>query len=91
VIASGALTPPTDRFADSPLATFPNAAEFASYKIVFNGLRDVNGAGVDSMQIGEVQLDGTFVPEPGTMGLTGAALAGFALRRRRRPEPDRRA
>jgi hypothetical protein len=82
LIHTGALDPSTDRGAESPLAAFANTDGYTSYKILFTGLRD--SATANSMQVAGIQLEGTLVPEPGTLGLAGAAALALVGRRRRR-------
>ncbi len=92
LISSGSLALPTTRNtggaaplddANSQTVSFANAQAFRSYLVIFPTVK--NEAGANSMQIAEVQLDGTVVPEPGTFGLLGLMTAGvFAFRRSRR-------
>jgi hypothetical protein len=59
-----------------------NFANTTAYKILFPTV--FNEAAANSMQVGEVKLDGTIVPEPSACSLLGLALTGmFAARRRR--------
>lgn len=86
LIASGALNLPLDRNNDSldnfsQVVNFSNSSAYDLYKVVFPTLR--NSAGANSMQIGELQLYGTLVPEP-SAALLSLVTAGFMLGRRRR-------
>jgi hypothetical protein len=59
---------------------FPNGTNYASYRVTFPTLRD--GLQANAMQIGEVELLGTIIPEPATLGLL--SIGALALLRRRR-------
>ena len=91
LISSGPLALPATRQPGgaSPLqgdtqqtVTFANGADYNSYLVLFPEVK--NEPGVNSMQIGEVQLIGTVVPEPSTLGLLGLAIAGLMAFCRRR-------
>ena len=79
-IDSGSLALPTDRLTSGGVIDVNNAASYASYRMVFPTLK--NAAGVNSMQISEVQFYA--LPEPSTlaMGLLGVAAAGCVRRKR---------
>ena len=86
LVSAGALSLPVDRNNDSAdnfsqLVTFSNTSAYDLYKVVFPTLK--NGPGVNSMQIGELQLYGTLVPEPSTT-LVSVLATGLMLSRRRR-------
>ena len=60
---------------------FANSAWYTAYRITFPTLKDATAA--NSMQIAEVQLLGTVIPEPSPLALLGlAGLAWLAPRRR---------
>ncbi len=91
LIASGPLTLPDLRQpggaaaldpAASQTVFFLNSGDFDSYLVVFPTVKNETTA--NSMQVGEVQLTGTVVPEPSTLGLLGLATAGICAWRRRR-------
>ena len=73
-----ALDPNTQNFLDY---AFQNTRAFTSYRLTFPTLRD--GVGANSMQIGEVELLGTVVPEPAALGLLGIGALSLLARRRR--------
>jgi len=56
LIASGSVTLPGARNTSGPKISFTNSTAYSSYRVLFTGLKDA--AGVDSMQIGEIQLFG---------------------------------
>jgi len=64
----------------SVTVTFPNDVNYASYRVTFPTLRD--GLRANSMQIGEVELLGTIIPEPASLGLLGLGALGLLRRRR---------
>ncbi len=92
MISSGSLALPEGRNAGGNIPVdpathhnqtvlFANSAWYTSYRITFPTLKDA--AAANSMQIAEVQLLGTVIPEPGTLALLGlAGLAWLAPRRR---------
>jgi hypothetical protein len=77
LISSGSIAPTTENLAPGELITFFNDTEYTSYKVLFPTLMSSTAG----LQIGEVQL--FLVPEPGVALLSGVALLGLSLRRRR--------
>jgi hypothetical protein len=71
------LNPNTQYFVD---VAFNNAATYSAYRVTFPTIRD--GLNTNAMQIGEVELLGTIVPEPATFGLLGLGALGLLRRRR---------
>lgn len=84
LISSGDTGLQTDpgRFVAGPAISFTNVADYTSYRLLFPTVRD--SATANSMQIGEIELLGSIVPEPATIGLLGSGLLGCGLLRRRR-------
>ena len=60
--------------------SFVNNATYNSYRITFPTLRDAVAGG--SMQIAEVELLGTIIPEPAALGLVSIGALGLLRRRR---------
>ena len=86
LISEGGLALPLDRdnandaTGFSQVVSIDNSDAYSTYMLVFPTIR--NEGATNSMQLSEVQLEGTFVPEPST---TLVALLGLLplLRRRR--------
>ena len=70
------LDPNTQDFA---AVLFANSTPYATYRVTFPTLRDSGDIG---MQIAEVELLGTIVPEPATLGLVSIGALGLLRRRR---------
>ena len=60
--------------------SFPNTTAYATYRVTFPTI--ANAAFANSMQIGEVELLGTIIPEPATLGLVSIGALGLLRRRR---------
>lgn len=82
LIQGGSLTLPDERSALDNVESVTNGTAYSAYKIVFNSLKDEGADG--AMQIGDIQLFGTVVPEPGTVMLIAGSLVPLLSRRRRR-------
>jgi hypothetical protein len=86
ILGGDGLNLPPDRdtaadssgFSETIFIGSPNA--YSSYMLIFPTVKDEPT--VNSMQISELQIDATLVPEPGTAALAALAL-GLAARRRR--------
>jgi hypothetical protein len=75
--AGTAIDPNTQYFVD---VAFNNTTAYTAYRVTFPTLRD--GVTANAMQIGEVELLGTVVPEPATLGLLSLGALGLLRRRR---------
>jgi hypothetical protein len=71
------IDPNTQNFVD---VGFANTTAYTAYRVTFPTLRD--GVNANAMQIGEVELLGTVVPEPATLGLLSLGALGLLRRRR---------
>ena len=70
------LDPNTQDFAE---VLFANSTVYNSYRVTFPTLRDPSDVG---MQIAEVELLGTIIPEPASLGLVAIGALGLLRRRR---------
>ncbi|QDU57239.1 hypothetical protein [Aeoliella mucimassa] len=78
LIDSGDIELPNDRGALGPLVSVDNSeGAFTSYRLVFPTLR--NSGGANSMQIAEIQLFGSQVPEPSSVVLGLGVLASLVV------------
>ena len=85
LIYSGAMELPTDRNTEGPLVSFANTLAFTSYKVLFTDNRGPDDDGqANSMQLAEIQLVGSVVPEPSAAVLSLAAASLGLVKRRRR-------
>ena len=81
LIAAGALSLPSARNTVGPTVSFYNPNHYDSFRLIFPTLKD---SGNPLMQIAEVQLGATPVPEPSTFLLSALGLLSLALVGRRR-------
>lgn len=82
LVDSGAVLLPSGRNTLGPLVTVNNATPYAAYRMVFTDVK--NAAAANSMQIAEISLGGTVIPEPGSgicVLVTAACLGLFARKR----------
>lgn len=78
LIDLGVVDLPTARGALGPMVSVNNTTGYASYRLVFNALR--NSTAANSMQVAEIQM---FVPEPGSLVLAlGSMVAMIGVRRK---------
>ena len=83
-ITVGALALPDDRDVNqdtsgfSQVVTIGDGNAYTSYLILFPTVK--NSAGANSMQLSEIQFDGTFVPEPGSASLLALSLGALVMR-----------
>lgn len=82
LIDSGTVDLPLARFTMSDPIPVDGITPYTSYRLTFPTVR--NGASANSMQIAEVQFQGSVVPEPSTWALAATGLFGLGLIRRRR-------
>ena len=72
----GSLVTPIDPLTQfNQEVSFSNTSAYSSYRVTFPTLKDA--AAANSMQIAEVELLGTVVPEPGTWALLGGCAVGW--------------
>lgn len=82
LITTGDAGLPDTRLAQGPMIDIVNGAAFTSYRLVFTGLKDSATQGL--MQLGDVQLFGSVVPEPATLGLFAIGALLVRVRRSRK-------
>lgn len=80
LVSSGALSLPDSRDTMGDEVLVANATAYGAYRLVFTGVKDA--ASANSMQIAEITMNGTIVPEPGALTLLTLGLAIVAGRRR---------
>ena len=90
LISTGPLALPTTRNdgglapllnANSQTLSIANSAPYSAYLLLFPTVKDEPAD--NSMQIAEVQLTGTLVPEPGSLMVVGLSAIGLLRRGRR--------
>ena len=82
LIDSGTIDLPLARFTTSDFIAVDGNTPYSSYRLTFPSVR--NGAAANSMQIADVQFQGSVVPEPSTWALAATGMLGLGLIRRRR-------
>ncbi|RIK82995.1 MAG: hypothetical protein DCC68_04820 [Planctomycetota bacterium] len=82
LIDSGTIDLPMARFTTSDPIAVDGNTPYSSYRLTFPSVR--NGAAANSMQIADVQFQGSVVPEPSTWALAAMGLLGLGMIRRRR-------
>jgi hypothetical protein len=81
--AAGIVIPPTgNSSAAFQQILFSNTSSYTHYQLIFPTLKDA--AAANSMQIGEVEILVSMVPEPAISSLMALALCGLATAARRR-------
>jgi hypothetical protein len=81
LISSGAVAPFATRLTSQDIL-FANTTAYSTYRLTFPTV--ANEATANSMQIAEVQLYGSPIPEPSTFALAAMGAAGLLVWRRRR-------
>jgi len=79
IVLDQATLAPTARQTSSVLVSFANTAAFNTYAIIFPTVRDSNN---NSMQVAEIRLEGTAIPEPSAALLGGLGILTLLVRRR---------
>lgn len=77
LIDAGSTDLPVDRGVLGPMIDVTNTEVFSSYRMIFPDVR--NADATDSMQIAEIQFEGTVVPEPSSIMLVLSGLLGLGL------------
>jgi len=78
IVLGQATLAPTARFTSSTLVSFANTTAFNTYAIIFPTVRSEN-----TMQVAEIRLEGTAIPEPSAALLGGLGILTLLVRRRR--------
>lgn len=80
LIDSGSLSLPDERDTLGAEILVSNSTAYGAYRMVFTDVK--NAAVANSMQIAEITMNGTIVPEPSSLAVCGMVLALLVHRRR---------
>jgi hypothetical protein len=83
LVDQGTLSLPADRSTLGPLVTVNNSTPYSSYRMVFPTMKDPFAGDADSMQIAEIQLYSTVIPEPASVALALVGVVAIGGLRRR--------
>ena len=83
LIDSGSVNLPVVRLEPGPFVRVENDTAYASYRMIFTGLRDAAAPNADSMQLAGIQFFSEPIPEPSSLLILASGIIALVAARRR--------